>query len=75
MEARVFKSGNSQAVRIPKEMRLDTDVVEIFKRGDEIILKPRVKSLSEAFKLLGDMPDDFLENGREDDTPQERDIF
>ena len=53
MEARVFKSGNSQAVRIPKEMRLDTDVVEIFKRGDEIILKPRVKSLSEAFKLLG----------------------
>ena len=75
MEARVFKSGNSQAVRIPKEMRLDTDVVEIFKRGDEIILKPRVKSLSEAFKLLCNMPDDFLENGREDDTPQERDIF
>ena len=30
MEASIFQSGNSQAVRIPREYRFDTDVVEIF---------------------------------------------
>ena len=29
-EASIFQSGNSQAVRIPREYRFDTDVVEIF---------------------------------------------
>lgn len=37
--ARVFQSGNSQAVRLPKEFRFDVDQVEIFRRGDEIILR------------------------------------
>ncbi|POZ99257.1 AbrB/MazE/SpoVT family DNA-binding domain-containing protein, partial [Pseudomonas sp. MWU12-2312b] len=37
--ARVFQSGNSQAVRLPKEFRLDVDSVEIFRRGDEIVLR------------------------------------
>lgn len=39
MEAKIFKSGNSQAVRIPKEFRLEGTVVEIFKRGDELKLE------------------------------------
>ncbi|PHS23933.1 MAG: hypothetical protein COA83_08930 [Methylophaga sp.] len=33
---RVFKSGNSQAVRIPREFQLDVAEVEIFRRGDEL---------------------------------------
>ena len=37
--ARVFKSGNSQAVRLPKQFRVKTDEVEIFRRGDEIVLR------------------------------------
>ncbi len=37
-KARVFKSGNSQAVRLPKQFRFDVKEVEIFRRGDEIIL-------------------------------------
>jgi hypothetical protein len=35
--ARIFKSGNSQAVRLPKEFRFHADQVEITRRGDEII--------------------------------------
>lgn len=34
--ARVFQSGNSQAVRLPKEFRLNVEQVEIFRRGNEI---------------------------------------
>ena len=37
--AKVFKSGNSQAVRLPKEFRLAASEVEIFRRGDEIVLR------------------------------------
>lgn len=75
MEAKIFQSGNSQAVRIPKEFRFDVTEVEIFKRGEEIILKPKPKNLGEAFRLLGQMPDDFMTGGREDSLPQEREAF
>lgn len=70
--ARVFKSGNSQAVRLPKQFRLDTSEVEIFRRGDEIVLKAKPKGMASAFHLLAEMPDDFYANAREDAPPQKR---
>jgi len=39
--ARVFKSGNSQAVRLPKEFRVKSKELEIFRRGDELVLKEK----------------------------------
>ena len=69
---RVFKSGNSQAVRIPHEYQLDTTEVEISRRGDELIIRPKQKNLAKAFQLITEMSDDFMEEGREDGTPQER---
>ena len=72
MKAKVFKSGNSQAVRIPKEYQIDADEVEITKRGDELILRPVVKNLELVFEILEKMPSDFMENGRDDLPPQER---
>lgn len=35
----VFVSGNSQAVRLPKEFRVNTKTLEISRRGDEIVLR------------------------------------
>ncbi len=35
----VFTSGNSQAVRLPKEFRVNTKTLEISRRGDEIVLR------------------------------------
>jgi len=70
---RVFKSGNSQAVRLPKEFSVRSKVLEIFRRGDEIILREPAKGLARAFELLTDLPDDFLAEGRHDKHPQHRD--
>lgn len=70
--ARVFQSGNSQAVRLPKEFRVDTDELEIFRRGDEIVLRPVQRSTVAIFDLLASMPDDFMADEREDLPPQER---
>ncbi len=73
--AKVFQSGNSQAVRLPKEFRFDVSEVEIFRRGEEVILKPKEKTLAKAFKLLAQMPDDFMQEGRDEQIPQKREAF
>jgi antitoxin VapB len=68
--AKVFRSGNSQAVRLPKEFRFRAKEVEIFRRGDEIVLKEKPASLAKAFYLITSLPDD-LELPK-DEPPQER---
>lgn len=70
--ARVFRSGNSQAVRLPKDFQFDDTEVEIFRRDDEVVLRKKPCSLAAAFDLLATLPDDFMANGRNDVPPQER---
>jgi antitoxin VapB len=73
--ARVLQSGNSQAVRLPKEFRLDVDQVEIFRQGDDIVLRQTPPRATAVFDLLASLPDDFMAGGREDTPPQEREAF
>ena len=70
--ARVFRSGNSQAVRLPKQFRLKSKEVEIFRRGNEIVLREPAGNLARAFELLADLPEDFELPRRERDLPQRR---
>jgi antitoxin VapB len=49
---KVFRSGNSQAVRIPREFQFDTDEVEIERRGDEIILRRPVRNNLREFERV-----------------------
>ncbi len=78
METRIFHSGNSQAVRIPKALRFSDDIrtVEIIRQGDALIIRPKRTSLAEIYALLDEMPEDFMATGRpEDPPPQRRDDF
>jgi antitoxin VapB len=70
--ARVFRSGNSQAVRLPKQFQVDSREVEIFRRGDEIVLRAKTKGLARAFEILASLPDDGLAEGRRDAPAQKR---
>lgn len=70
--ARVFQSGNSQAVRLPKEFRLNVEQVEIFRRGNELVLREYPADGAEIFDALASLPEDFMAQGREDAPPQER---
>ncbi len=70
--AKVFRSGNSQAVRLPKEFRFQTREVEIFRRGQEVVLREKDKTLARAFELIAGLPDDFDVPGRRKDYPQKR---
>jgi antitoxin VapB len=72
--AKVFKAGNSQAVRLPKEFRFASDEVEIFRRGDEVVLREKPQNLLRVLELLAALPDDMFDALAElkDDPPQER---
>ena len=73
--ARIFQSGNSQAVRLPKDFRFDVDQVEIFRRGNEVVLRPVPVNAAAVFDALSSLPDDFLSEGRQDTPPQSREEF
>jgi antitoxin VapB len=70
--AKVFRSGNSQAVRLPKQYRLKSKEVEIYRRGDEIVLREKRGSMVRAFELLAGLPEDLQVRGRRKDLPQKR---
>lgn len=70
--ARIFKSGNSQAVRLPKEFRFGVDEVEIYRRGEEIVLRKRPANAAAIFDALASLPKSFLAEGRKDAVPQKR---
>lgn len=67
--AKIFRSGNSQAVRLPKEFRFDVDEVEITREGDAVVLRARGGSAEPWPNLRAAMEqgfsDDFMVNGRE----------
>ena len=58
-KARVFQSGNSQAVRLPKAFRFQSKEVEIFRRGNEVVLREKPASLAGLLENLPPWPADF----------------
>ncbi|MBZ9761729.1 antitoxin [Mesorhizobium sp. CA8] len=74
--ARVFQTGNSQAVRLPKEFRFNVERVEITQEGDALILRPHIET-EEAWTSLkaalarGTSPD-FMADGRQQPEEQDR---
>ena len=70
--AKVFRSGNSQAVRLPKQFRLKSKEVEIYRRGDEIVLREKRGGMVRAFELLASLPEDMDVRPRKRDLPQKR---
>ncbi len=72
---KIFQSGNSQAVRIPKEFQFDVSEIEIFRQGEDVVLRKKPVTGLDLFKQLTsiDLPDDFCDSV--DDLPtQERDF-
>ena len=70
--AKVFISGNSQAIRLPKEFRLDTTEVFIQRSGDRLILTPRMQSWDGFAEGFTGLSDDFdVSGGLSEDIPRE----
>lgn len=74
---RVFKNGNSQAVRIPADLAYErTDMeLEIERDGDEIRIRPARRSLSGVLSKFASFSPDFMTEGRGDQEQTERDAL
>ncbi|MBK9446962.1 MAG: AbrB/MazE/SpoVT family DNA-binding domain-containing protein [Betaproteobacteria bacterium] len=74
---RVFKNGNSQAVRIPADIAYErTDMeLEIERDGDEIRIRPARRSLSGVLAKFASFSPSFMDDGRGDQEQAERDAL
>jgi antitoxin VapB len=68
----LFKNGDSQAVRLPKEFRFEGSEVLIKRVGSAVVLLPRAKSWDTLVASLGKFPADFLELRQQPETPGRR---
>ena len=72
--AKVFKTGRSQAVRIPKRFRFSTSTVSIRRQGDSIILSPR-REISWAGFFQNYTCPDFELDRKASAATQDRELF
>ncbi len=76
--AKVFWSGRSQAVRLPKNFRFDTDEVRIRRHGNAIILEPLARDWAWLAMVTGPVDNDFAEAATSQPAGQKRaalDVF
>ncbi len=71
--AKVFMSGRSQAVRLPKEFRFDVDEVCIQKIGDAVVLYPRGKGWDIMSEGIREFSEDFMQDRNQPEKAEERD--
>jgi len=71
MKTTVFMSGNSQAIRIPSSMRIDSQVVEIseVKRGTLVI-----KSTEDPWKLFREGAKELAKDWPDRNQPEAQEI-
>ena len=76
--AKLFRNGRSQAVRLPVSYRFDCDEVYIRKDPEtgDVIISKKPGSWDDFFKMMQEieLPEDFMAE-RDNETPQERDLF
>ena len=69
--AKIFMNGRSQAVRLPKEYRFNSQEVLIFKQGSCVVLCPKTSSWNHFFEKTPLPSEDFMSQ-RTNDVPQQR---
>lgn len=70
--AKLFKNGDSQAVRLPKEFRFDGSEVFIKRVGSAVVLLPRARSWDTLVESLAKFPSDYLEEREQPGAAERR---
>jgi antitoxin VapB len=72
LSSKVFISGNSQAIRLPKEYQVEDKELYIQKIGTTILLFPKTNPWETFEKSLSEFSDDFMIDGRNQPEMQVR---
>ena len=76
MEAvKLFKNGESQAVRLPKAYRFKGQEVFITKIGDAVILMPKKSKMNLLIDSLDKFSDDLLTERNQPDLEKREQLF
>ena len=70
--AKIFWSGRSQAVRLPKEFRFDAETVRIRRHGNAVILEPVTEDWAWLDAVTGKLDEDFVSRASEQPEQQAR---
>jgi antitoxin VapB len=70
--AKLFWSGRSQAVRLPKEFRLPGEHVRIRRHGNAVILEPVTDDWNWLDTIAGHLDQDLIQATEEEPSQQER---
>jgi len=73
--AKLFKNGQSQAVRLPKEYRFEGTQVFIKRVGNAVLLLPEQDSWQLLFDSLGLFSDDFMESRDQPEQQEREELF
>jgi antitoxin VapB len=70
--AKIFWSGRSQAVRLPKDFRFPGEEVRIRRHGSAVILEPMAEDWAWLDSIVGKLDEDFVRAVDEHPDEQER---
>lgn len=70
--AKIFWSGRSQAVRLPKRFRVECKEVRIKVQGKALVLEPVAETWAWLDAIGGGLDEDFVEAVKEQPRPAER---
>ena len=70
--AKIFWSGRSQAVRLPKDFRFDSREVRVRRHGNAVILEPIAEDWAWLDAVVGPLDDDFVRGVAEQPDEQGR---
>ena len=73
--AKLFKNGQSQAVRLPKEFRFEGTQVFIKRVGNAVLLLPKQDSWQLLFDSLNQFSDDFMESREQPQQQNREELF
>jgi antitoxin VapB len=71
--AKLFKNGDSQAVRLPREFRFAGKEVLIKRVGSAVVLLPKTKSWDTLMESLDKFPPDFMSEREQPPEAERRD--
>lgn len=70
--AKIFKNGRSQAVRLPKDCRVEGTEVYVKRYGGMVLLIPKKNPWGPLLESLGEFSEDFMKEGRKQPAIQKR---
>ena len=73
--ARLFKNGQSQAVRLPKEYRFKGDQVLVKKVGNALVLLPLEEPWTPLFESLSQFSNDFMQSRKQPNQKPREGLF